>query len=247
MIKLIFIFIFIFLFIIYLYKNNNKHYYRLKSTEHFDLDNVYNNIDIIYYINLDYRIDRKESFLNEMKKINFPENKIKRFSAIKHERGEIGCSQSHINILREFINSNHNNCIIFEDDFVFNNNIDIKTIKNNLKLFFDNNIDYDVVMLAGVISNYKYTNHKFLIKIDNAQTTSGYMISKKFAKKLLDNYIEGEELLRTHNRDYYKFYAIDQYWKKLQENNKWYMFNPIFGKQIESYSDIEKRFTNYNI
>lgn len=39
---------------------------------------------------------------------------------------------------------------------------------------------------------------------------------------------------------------IDIYWKKLQ-NDKWYVTNPVLGYQRESYSDIEKRITNYGV
>ena len=219
-----------------------------KSPENFyniDNNDIYDKIDIIYYINLDHRTDRNTSFLNEINKIKFPTNKIKRISAIKHDRGEIGCSQSHIKILKEFISSDYNNCIIFEDDFIFNHNQDI--VKNIFQQLFDNKIDYDIVMLSGYIQKYKYTDKQFLLKVDNGQTTSGYLLSKKFAKELLNNFIEGEQLLRTHNKSYYTIYAIDQYWKKIQENNNWYIFNPALGKQGESYSDIEKVITNYNI
>ena len=208
-------------------------------------ESIYNNIDIVYYINLNYRIDRKDRFLKEMKKINFPENKIKRFDAIKNNRGEIGCSRSHIEILKEFINSNNNNCIIFEDDFIFNVNPEI--VKLTFKKLFDNNVDYDIIMLSGNIYNYNNTKYNFLNKVNDGQTASGYLLSKKFAQKLLDNYIEGEKLLSSHDRNYYYIYAIDQYWKKLQPNNKWYIFNPILGKQNESYSDIEKKYVNYNV
>jgi len=209
------------------------------------LDLVYNNIDIVYYINLNYRIDRKDRFLKEMKKINFPENKIKRFEAIKHDRGEIGCSRSHIEILKEFIKSNNNNCIIFEDDFIFN--VEPNIVKSTLKKIFDNNINYDVIMLSGNIYKYNNTNYDFINKVNDGQTTSGYLLSKKFAQKLLDNYIEGEKLLNSHDRNYYPIYAIDQYWKKLQPDNNWYIFNPILGKQNDSYSDIEKQYVNYNV
>ena len=121
-------------------KNNIETYINNENKE-----SVYNNIDIVYYINLNHRTDRKQIFLEEMKKINFPENKIKRFEAIKHDRGEIGCSKSHIAVLKEFINSNYKNCIIFEDDFIFN--VDLNIIKSTFEKLFNNNIDYDIIML----------------------------------------------------------------------------------------------------
>tara|TARA_Y200000002_G_scaffold372889_1_gene371248 strand:- start:1350 stop:1535 length:186 start_codon:yes stop_codon:yes gene_type:complete len=37
-------------------------------------------------------------------------------------------------------------------------------------------------------------------------------------------------------KEIYNKYAIDQYWKKLQKKDKWYLIN--IAKQRESYSDI---------
>jgi glycosyl transferase family 25 len=235
------IYIFLFLILLYIFFNKKNESFIVFSQK----EPIYDNIDIVYYINLNYRTDRKASFLNEMKKINFPEEKIQRFSAIKHNRGEIGCSKSHIEILKQFINSNYNNCIIFEDDFIFK--VSPEIVKSTLKNIFDNKINYDVIMLAGSIYKYDNTKHNTLLKVNDGQTASGYLLSKKFAQTLLDNFIEGEKLLSSHNRDYYSSYAIDQYWKKLQPTNNWFITYPILGKQIESYSDIEKVYVNYNL
>jgi hypothetical protein len=78
----------------------------------------------------------------------------------------------------------------------------------------------------------------------NAQTTSGYVVSRKFAPILLKNYKEGADLL-SNTKDRFH-YSIDMYMKLLQPNNKWLCLSPKIGKQIESYSDIEKCMHNYN-
>jgi hypothetical protein len=76
------------------------------------------------------------------------------------------------------------------------------------------------------------------------------MITKKFAiNYLLENFIIGSYLLETgiNNKisNAYELYAIDQYWKLLQPNSKWYIFYPKIGKQRESFSDILKTNVNY--
>ena len=64
------------------------------------------NIDKIFFINLDYRTDRLEEITNELETYNFPKDKIERFPAIKFkkdgrgEEGLIGCSMSHLEILK---------------------------------------------------------------------------------------------------------------------------------------------------
>jgi hypothetical protein len=106
-------------------------------------------------------------------------------------------------------------------------------------------------MLSGNNLQDKSSNYTFLSKVFNGQTASGYMVNKKFAKILLDNLIEGEQLLSNtyKNDDNTKdfLYANDQYWKILQPYYNWYIFNPKIGKQMASYSDIVKNYVDYNI
>ena len=62
--------------------------------------NSLNNItDIknIFYINLDTRPDRKTRFELEMKKLGL---EATRFNAIKHKSGAVGCSMSHLALLK---------------------------------------------------------------------------------------------------------------------------------------------------
>jgi GR25 family glycosyltransferase involved in LPS biosynthesis len=208
-----------------------------------EINNIYDKIDVIYYINLKDREDRNKDFLEEMKNMDIPVNKIERINAVKNERGEIGCSNSHINTLKKFINSNYENCIIFEDDFQFI--VSKEIFIDILNKIFNNNVNYDLIMLSGYIAEYDTTNYDFLYKVLNGQTASGYLISKKFAPILLNNFIESEKLLREHPPEYYEKYAIDQYWKKLQPNSKWFITNPTLGLQRPSYSDILKVNVNY--
>ena len=98
------------------------------------------NIDIIYYINLDKREDRNEEILEELHRMEVPESKIKRISGVyKPKQGDLGCSLSHLNIMREFNDSEYKNCIVLEDDFTFKNNLDeLNSIFNK---FFDSGLD----------------------------------------------------------------------------------------------------------
>ena len=234
----IFITLFILLLILLNFKNS------IYNIETFNND-VYDKINIIYYINLKERTDRNKDFLDEMNKLDLPISKIQRIDAIKHYRGEVGCSYSHIKTLEEFIQSSYNNCIIFEDDFSFSVSKDEFT--NLLDQVFINNIDYDVIMLSGSIIDKIPSNYDFLDKVIEGQTASGYLVSKKFAKNLLDNYIESVQLLENNSVDKYEIYGLDQYWKKLQPNNNWYVFNPKVGYQRESFSDIHKVVVSYNV
>jgi hypothetical protein len=209
----------------------------------------WDNIDCIYYINIAERTDRNKEFLNEMKKYDVPDSKIVRIDAVyEKERGALGCTKSHIKTLEQFIKSGYKNCIIFEDDFEFA--VPKNNVTTNIQNFFNLNIPYDVVMLSANDNKITPSKYAGLNKAMDVQTASGYMVSSDFSKTLITNLIEGSKLLEkgyTERGEAIHEYWNDQYWKKLQPNSKWYIFDPKLGKQRESYSDIEQRSVNYNV
>jgi glycosyl transferase family 25 len=206
----------------------------------------FNNFDLVYYINLNHRTDRLNHITNEIKKTNIDESKVHRIEAIYEDYGALGCSKSHCIALENFINSPETNqtCVILEDDFEFTQpqNVVNELIDN---VFTTDVKDFDVLMLSSNTQvELTIPKFNFVTKIINAQTTSGYVVSRKFAPILLKNYKEGADLL-SQTRDRFH-YSIDMYMKLLQQNNKWLCLSPKIGKQIESYSDIEKQYLNYN-
>ena len=202
-----------------------------------------NNIDIIYFINLNHRTDRLNQILNELDKMNINREKIIRVEAVYvKDYGALGCSMSHCIAMEHFINTdnNINNAIILEDDFQFTQ--DINTVNNLLNSFFNNKIDYDVLLLSSNTLKEETTEYDFITKIIDAQTTSGYCLNKKFAPMLLENFKESVANLQQHKRGY----CCDINWKKLQPKYNWYCLKPKIGQQRLSYSDIERRVTEYN-
>jgi len=204
-----------------------------------------NNFDAVYYINLDHRKDRYEQITNELAK-TIDSNKINRIEGVYIENfGCLGCSKSHIKALETFLNTPDNitNCIIFEDDFIFTKEMD--EVNSLINLFFSHIKDFDVLMLSSNTLRSDNTEYEFIKKIIDAQTLSGYCVSKKFAPTLLENYKEGAELLEKTGYSYCD-YCIDIYMKRLQPLSNWFSINPLIGKQCESYSDIEKKNVDYN-
>jgi GR25 family glycosyltransferase involved in LPS biosynthesis len=217
-------------------------------------------VDVIYYINLDNRSDRKEEFLREMEKMHIPENKIVRIPAVyEKERGHLGCSLSHIKTLELFLESDYNNCIVFEDDFEFSRTPE--EVNNAFRELSENGIDFDVCMISGNEYDLRpMEEYSFIKKVHMCLTTSGYMLSKSFAPTLLGNFIAGaEELKNSYDRKeqegnlepgefpYDGQFAIDQYWVSLQAPNKWYIFEPKLGKQRNSFSDIMGGVVKYDV
>jgi GR25 family glycosyltransferase involved in LPS biosynthesis len=206
----------------------------------------FNNFDLVYYINLNHRTDRLNHITNEIKKTNIDGSKVHRIEAIYDDFGALGCSKSHCVALENFINSPETNqtCVILEDDFMFTHPQNV--VNDMIDNVFNNDVkDFDVLMLSSNTQvELNITKFNFVTKIINAQTTSGYVVSRKFAPILLNNYKQGADLLsKTKDRFHY---SIDMYMKLLQPNNKWLCLSPKIGKQMESYSDIEKQCLNYD-
>ena len=203
----------------------------------------------VYYINLDHRLDRKESFLAEMRNLEIPESNIERISGIYTEGfGILGCGLSHKKALERFYESGESHCIIFEDDFKLTLNKEF--VKFLLRYPFEKRIEFDVIMLAGNIFRQEDTNYPFLRKVLDGQTASAFLITREFAPKLIEALGESTQLLEDWWRKYHEKkheYCNDIYWKRLQPNSKWYIFSPKIGIQRESYSDNELRVTNYGV
>jgi len=207
------------------------------------------NIDCIYYINLDHRVDRKEEFLQQIKEYTIPESKLHRIDATYTKGfGALGCAYSHIRALEHFIQSPFSTCIVFEDDFQFT--LEKEYFKTILSELFSKSVEFDIILLAGNILEDKMSDYPFLKRIIEAQTTSGYLITKSFAKILVKNFQEAAILLQeyyTVHETRVESFCIDRHWKHLQKKYKWYYFFPKIGLQRESFSDIEERLTKYGV
>ncbi len=184
-------------------------------------------IDKVIYINLEYRTDRKEQIESELQKY-FPIEKIQRFNAIKHQRGGIGCTQSHIAILEMAIQNNWSNYLVVEDDAVWSNFQKGYPLLEQLI-----QKPYDVITLGTVYANYTPE-----FKLLSGQTTTAYIVQQHYYETLLQNFKEGlSGFLSTGN---YPTYALDQYWKRIQPRDTWYCIIPSLMIQRPGYSDIEK-------
>jgi len=199
-----------------------------------------NNFDIIYYINLDERPDRKDHFLQQCQLFNINPDKIKRISAIKHQIPYLGCSLSHLKCLQDFELNEYKNCVIFEDDFVFKENKELTNFI--LNKFFDSHIQWDVVMLSAYDLQVKTSTIPYLYKAIDVQTASGYAINRHFLPIIKNNFDEGLRLLTEHDQG---IYCVDQYWKRLQPLYNWYVFSPKLGYQKDDFSNIENRMVSY--
>lgn len=204
-----------------------------------DLQYPVNNGKTIFvvYINLDHRTDRREQIESELQRLNIAP--FLRFSAIKQKQGAIGCTLSHIECLKQGIQLGADHIWVFEDDFRLT--IEPELLQQIVYCVMETN--YDVFLPGYCIYNKFQThsvflNHSLFKKIKNAQCTHSYLVNKKYAPKLLQNFEKG--LVKLVKTKYEPKYAIDQYWKKLQVNDMWISYaHGVCGVQRAGYSDIE--------
>jgi len=202
--------------------------------------NNINDLENIFYINLEHRIDRKNNIENELIKLGLLQ-KAKRFNAIKMNNGAIGCSLSHLQLLKNALKDKLNHICILEDDIYF---LNPELFINQLNKFLENHKDWDVILIAGNnIPPYQKIDDT-CIKVNTCQTTTGYIVNGHYISKLMDNIKIG--LTHLINKPHlHSLYAIDKFWFLLQKVDNWFLIIPTSVVQRDDYSDIEKRKVNY--
>jgi GR25 family glycosyltransferase involved in LPS biosynthesis len=195
----------------------------------------------VFYINLEHRTDRKEHVCKQLETIGLGSVQ-KRFNAIKMTNGAIGCSMSHLALLKNAVKDRLDHILIVEDDIEF---LNPEVFKTQLNIFLETHgNNWDVILFAGNnIPPYKKIDDT-CVKVGSCQTTTGYLVNGHYIEKLMDNVRTGLTNL-LHTPLQHSLYAIDKYWFKLQKIDRWFLIVPLTVVQREDYSDIEKKVINY--
>jgi GR25 family glycosyltransferase involved in LPS biosynthesis len=156
-----------------------------------------------YYINLNYKTERNEKTIEELKKYNLLDL-VSRFPAIQAfdqtvicEYGSDdwkkcvdGCTQSHLEIIGEAIENNYERILVFEDDIFFYNegfvhSIDI--IESAIDQIKDK--DWEILYLGGsLLDQYITQVDRHLIKVEGMNTSHAYILNHNAFKKIKNNY-----------------------------------------------------------
>ena len=199
-------------------------------------------IDAIFYINLEYRKDRRFQMEQEFARMGI--KNAKRFEAIVHKHGLVGCMQSHLRLLELAKKNGYKNILIFEDDFEFL--VSKEELDSELRSVLGKQIPYDVLMLGyNMKKSAPLACHENIFKVMEAQTASGYIVHDSFYDKIIECYRAALPNLKATML--WDIYANDQIWKTLQPEARWYAFTKRIGKQRESYSDTTKKVENYGV
>jgi glycosyl transferase family 25 len=187
-------------------------------------------LDKVVYINLDKRTDRRTHMEGVTATFG---NKVHRFAAI--EGGSIGCTKSHVAVLRQAMEENVSNILILEDDVEWTQ---FESGYAQLESLVSN--PYDVIMLgAGSLVQGDAPN-----RVYTAQCAHAYIVNKHYIPILLQTFEDGLQCLIASPAQEY-LYAHDQYWKNLQPFHKWYIVLPFLMYQRPDYSDIQKQYVDY--
>ena len=140
--------------------------YHVKTFDIVNSGNILNNYtQKIYVINLEQNIIRRNYILTIMRKygISFKLVIVKKinkkhydyYSKYKHNISisELGCGLSHLWCLKDIIQNNYENAIIFEDDIIFHKNFEAK--------FFEiiEKQSYDFLLLGACDFHFSEVNH----------------------------------------------------------------------------------------
>ena len=193
-----------------------------------------NNIQKIIYINLDHRLDRKQEIESEFKRLNIPEEKIIRLSAVAHPYPNTGCNLSHAKALRLAHSLNLENVLILEDDFNFID--DLQTIDQNLNHFFQTIQYYDALLLTRVNTNDIKKVDDILSICNGSSNAAGYIVKNHMFLTLAEDFERSANLLFETKAHW--LFQNDQVWQKYMKNDKWFCFNIHLGYQRKSFSNL---------
>lgn len=219
-------------------------FYPLNKRQIFESHPCWDNIRIIYIMNLEERKDRYMDVLLELCRMNAPLDKIHHYIAKKTEKPYAGATMNHIDVMRHFKDhfGSGDHALFLEDDFMFTSNV--HKHQEDLKVFFERNYDFDVCL----ISTSKYHEIRPFDDLLNLSyqvctTSSGYILKHDSIEKILNVVEEGyTKLIETGDSN---MYCIDRYWSRIQKDNRFFVFKEKMGFQKGNYSSIRSSFTCY--
>jgi len=205
-------------------------------------------------INLEHRLDRREESVRECIRIGLGITNNQFFSA-RHvpNNGALGCALSHAKLLADFLfESEKSHIMVLEDDF---------SVRDPAKFISQINVvmslpsSWDVFLLGhNTALPIEGPQAPEIYRIINAQTTSGYLVKREYAIKLIECFFRSADLLRRYDHlpDQFRvtakgLFACDTLWKELQTKDRFWATFPSLIYQRASFSDVEKRDVSYGV
>ena len=213
--------------------------------------------DKIFYINLDHREDRKNQIENEFSKYDIKAERWPAIRISKEENdiltakgyplcenvsdenpshkeriinvtlGQRSCLFSHLSVIRYAKENNLKNVLIFEDDAVFNHDVDVIDILSKTLDELEN-VEWDMFKLGCLLSGFSEKKGDYLCKLSIFSAAHAYAVNNTCYDIILDFPFESEMNIDTRYGSLSGRNIIKAYTPKI----------PL-SFQKESFSDIQ--------
>ena len=195
--------------------------------------NPFDNFEEIWCINLDSRIDRWSECQQEFDKLGI-KDRVNRFSAIQMKDSRAACSLSHLTLIKMAQQKKLKNILILEDDVSF---ID-DTIITLEKCFQQINYNWNVFYLGANLHQHlkKISDNVFQLK--RAYAAHAIVYNKNIYDVIIKNYEWKSEIKELPD-------MFDVWMTCIQDMYNVVICNPMICIQRPSYSDLEKKETDY--
>jgi len=196
----------------------------------------------VFYINLNTRVDRRQHVEKELTKIRLF---AQRYNAFPHKVGAIGCTISHLSLLKMAKEQKLDHILILEDDITF---LNPEIFVDSLNKFLSNHQDFDVLLIAGNNMGEYDKIDENCVQVHYCKTSTGYLVKSHYYDTLIQNYEESlKNLIKYSNiPKLVAHFSLDSYWFNLQILDAWFLLTPLTIVQKQDYSNIENRVVNYN-
>lgn len=180
---------------------------------------IWDFFDQIFCINLYSRDDRLIKSKEIFDKLNIP---VKYFRVNKHPiSGEIGCFESHLQLINYGFETGCDHIMIFEDDFIPSPFYSEDLIKKAIN-FMENNTDWEIFYFGhqpDIFFNSSTNVSPNIIKTHSTLNHS-YAVSKRLMKKLYKMEYKGEPIdkLFLKNEHSYALYPMTFYQDDLESD-----------------------------
>ncbi len=195
--------------------------------------------DKAYCINLNKRIDRWNKAQQEFNKYNLV---VERFPAIEGNiqnleteilPGNIGCVNSHLNIIKNARKNNYKSVAVFEDDVEFKEDV-LEKFEEYYKQLPEN---WDMIYFGGNHNDREGENTLIKIsdniyKVTKTYTTHAYIIKNTVYDEVIKLFSKYE-------------HEVDVLYSELQLKFNCYVFRPHLAWQRADFSDIMNTYADY--
>ena len=192
------------------------------------------------YINLSSRVDRR-NHMNGQLKSKFHWMNFSRFDAIIELNGALGCAKSHLQVMHSWLLNGENDLLfVFEDDVIINlNSIELLDLIEKFQIS-----SFDVLCLGYNTANRLKVDYDFSVS-SSIKTTSCYIVKSHMKSEFISVYEKSIYLLEKGVDS--SIAAVDLVWQELQRKHYFCITNDRYVVQMESFSDIQKKVTNYGV